>query len=303
METPAPAAIRERAEAYNNRGKSTALKELSQAALLYPGFGWRVFPCEPRGKTTLARLAPNAVHSATTDRETVTRWWRQEPRANIGLACGPAFWCLDLDPDKGAIEALAELEAHHGPLPATVAAFTGSGGRHYYFAPNDRPLNWANRLGTRLDTRNSGGYVVGPPSIHPSGRRYRWLEGRAPGEVPIAEAPRWLLDLLDPPRPEPQPVPFVPAPGGPGASRYAEAALTRELERVALAANGERNTVLNRAAFSLGQLVADGLLAPGPVAAALGGAALATGLNRREIEKTLRSGLMAGMANPRGRLP
>ena len=98
-------------------------------------------------------------------------------------------------------------------------------------------------------------------------------------------------------------MPFVPPPGGRGASRYAEVALSRELERVALAASGERNTVLNRAAFALGQLACAGLLDPGAVAAALGGAAMATGLDRREIEKTLASGLKAGMASPRGVRP
>lgn len=277
---------------------NTTAGGLLQAALEYAGFGWPVFPCQPRGKTPIGRLAPNGVKNATTDRETVARWWRQEPRANIGLAAGVGFWALDIDADKGAIEALAELEARHGPLPATVTAITGSGGRHYYFAPSARPLNWANRLGTKLDTRNTGGSVVAPPSLHLSGERYRWIDGHAPGEVPIAEAPGWLLDLLDPPRPEPVAVPFVPR-STKAAARYAEAAFEAELERVAYAAPGERNNNLNRAAYSLGQLAGAGLLDPGEVAAALGGAALATGLDRREIEKTLASGLQAGMASPR----
>lgn len=274
----------------------TAPEALSQAALAYSARGWPLFPCQPRRKTTQARLAPKAVHSATADRATVARWWRQEPRANIGLACGPVFWVLDLDPDKGAIEALAELELRHGRLPATVTCATGSGGRHHYFAPDPRPLNWANRLGTKLDTRNAGGYVIAPPSVHPNGRRYQWLEGRALGEVAIAEAPAWLLDLLDPPRPEP--APFVPPPS-PASSRYAVAAFEAELERVARAGEGERNSALNRAGYSLGQLAGAGLLDPGAVAAALGGAAMATGLDRREIAKTLTSALRAGMASPR----
>lgn len=286
---------------FNGHPEDTAAPTLGQAASLLAGLGWPVFPCLPRGKTTLARLAPNAVHSATADREAVARWWRQEPRANIGLACGVAFFVLDIDADKGGHETLGDLEERHGELPDTVTSWTGSGGMHLLFKPDARVKNWSNRGGPGIDTRSTGGYIVAPPSIHPSGRAYRWLDDFAPGERAIAEAPAWLLDLLDPPRPEP--APFVPPPAGRVASRYAEAAFAAELERVALAGEGERNQTLNRAAFSLAQLVAEGLLTPGDVAAALAGAALATGLDRVEIEKTLRSGLRAGMASPRGVRP
>jgi hypothetical protein len=268
---------------------------LGQAALAYAGDGWSVFPCEPRGKTPLARLAPAGVKNATTDPDTVARWWRQEPDANIGLACGGNFWVLDLDPDKGAMAALADLERRYGPLPTTVSVITGSGGWHHYFAPNPRPLNWANRLGTKLDTRNTGGYVLAPPSVHPNGRRYEWAAAPC---LPIVAAPAWLLDILDPPRAEPVLVPFVPA-STRAACAYVARAFELELERVALSGEGERNDNLNLAAYSLGRLAGAGLLDPGEVAAALAGAALATGLDRREVEKTLRSGLRSGMASPR----
>ena len=283
---------------------------LGQAALLYAGYGWPVFPCLPRGKKPLGRLAPNGCKSATTDGAMVARWWRQEPHANIGIACGLAFWVLDVDAEDGGHEALEALEQRHGRLPDTVTQWTGSDGSHTLFAPDERVRNSVKKLGAGLDTRASGGYIIAWPSIHPNGQQYRWLDGYAPGERPIAEAPGWLLDLLDPPRPEPEPFDAANARRLEAAAfvrhmgdRYAAKAFEAELERVALAANGERNDALNRAAFSLGQLVADGLLAAGPVAAALGGAATAAGLDRVEIEKTLRSALKAGMASPRGVRP
>ena len=272
---------------------------LGQAALLYAGFGWPVFPCQPGGKQPLGRLAPNGVHSATTDRETVARWWRACPTANIGLACGVAFWVLDVDADKGGHEALEVLEdGRHGRLPDTVSSWTGGDGLHLLFKPNARIRNWVGRAAPGIDCRSAGGSITAPPSIHPNGHQYRWLDGYAPGERPIAEAPAWLVDLLDPPRIEPVVVPFVPA-STRAATRYAEAAFEAELERVAYAAPGERNNALNRAAYSLGQLAGAGLLDPHEVAAALAGAALATGLDRQEAEKTLASGLRSGMASPR----
>ena len=282
------------------QGKYTSVDSLAQAALGHAARGWPVFPCHPRGKKPLAYLAPSGVKAATIDLETVARWWRACPTANIGLACGPSFWALDVDGDKGGYEALAALKATHGGLPATVAAATGSGGRHLLFKPNPRIKNWSNRGGPGIDTRSTGGYIVAPPSVHPNGQQYRWVPGYGPNELAVAEAPAWLLDLLDPPRPEPGPVvAFVPS-STRAATRYAERAFEAELERVAFAGPGERNHALNRAAYSLGQLAGAGLLDANEVATALAGAALAVGLDRREIEKTLASGLRTGMASPRG---
>jgi hypothetical protein len=57
-----------------------------------------------------------------------------------------------------------------------------------------------------LDTRAAGGYVAAPPSVHPSGRRYRWIV--PPGEAELAQAPEWLVALLEPVElPEPAPPP------------------------------------------------------------------------------------------------
>ena len=38
--------------------------------------------------------------------------------------------------------------------------------------------------------------VVAPPSVHASGRAYRWEAGRAPDEMPLAPTPGWLLQVL-----------------------------------------------------------------------------------------------------------
>ena len=35
--------------------------------------------------------------------------------------------------------------------------------------------------------------IIAPPSIHPSGKPYRWREGRSPGEVDLAPLPVWIL--------------------------------------------------------------------------------------------------------------
>jgi hypothetical protein len=71
------------------------------------------------------------------------------------------------------------------------------------------------------------------------------------------------------------------------------------LERLAQAQNGTRNDQLNKAAFSLGQLIASGALEEDQTAAALIQAGQDLGLGLNECERTVASGLRAGMEQPR----
>src|SRR5262249_30520337 len=80
---------------------------------------------------------------------------------------------------------------------------------------------------------------------------------------------------------------------------YGRKALESEASRVLLATEGERNAQLNRSAFSLGQLIAGGALERWDVEATLERAATGAGLDRQEIKATIRSGIEAGMKEPR----
>ena len=69
---------------------------------------------------------------------------------------------------------MRRLEATHGELPASVEVITARG-RHLYFRTPEVPVrNTASKIAPGIDTRGDGGYVLAPPSIHPSGRRYAW---------------------------------------------------------------------------------------------------------------------------------
>lgn len=81
--------------------------------------------------------------------------------------------------------------------------------------------------------------------------------------------------------------------------KYVEKAVSGEVARVTGAANGERNATLNRAAFSLGQLVAGGVLSRGEAERELAQAARAVGLAEGETLATIKSGLDAGALEPR----
>jgi hypothetical protein len=97
----------------------------------------------------------------------------------------------------------------------------------------------------------------------------------------------------------PFPEPVEAASGSTVTRAYARAALVDECAEVANATEGGRNARLNRAAFSLGQLVAVGLLDEGEVCARLEAAAAQCGLEQREARSTIESGLRAGKKQPR----
>jgi putative DNA primase/helicase len=78
----------------------------------------------------------------------------------------------------------------------------------------------------------------------------------------------------------------------------AEAALQGELARLMAAPEGQRNATLNRAAFSLGQIVAGGELDEALVVERLTATARAIGLGDGDMP-TINSGLEAGMREPR----
>ena len=153
--------------------------------------GLHVFPCLPRDKRP---ATANGVKAATADPDTIRRLWQQLPDANIGIATGEPSDIFVVDVDGIDAEAgLRKLEAQYGALPATVEVITARG-RHVYFKMPAAPIrNSAGKLGPGLDIRATGGYVLAPPSVHPTGRRYEWSVDCASA---IAQAPAWLLQII-----------------------------------------------------------------------------------------------------------
>jgi P4 family phage/plasmid primase-like protien len=268
---------------------------LAQAGLTYARRGWAVLPVRGRDKRPITE---HGVHDATTDAERILSWIDLYPEANVGLAMGGAsgVFALDIDGEAGA-RSLAKLEAEHGTLPPTLAIRTARG-RHLVFRlPEGARIRNGVAVRPGIDVRSTGGYIVAPPSIHPSGAVYALLDGAEP-----ADAPAWLVELVSA-----QAAPRAPAPQSERAPEararaYIEAAVRGETEKVACAVSGTRNAVLNRAAYALGQLAAIGL-DEGTAQTELERAAEACGLTdddgRASVRKTIASGWAAGQRQPR----
>jgi hypothetical protein len=284
---------------------------LLRSALAAALRGWHVFPCAVGGKRPALR--GNWQDLATTSADQIRDWWTRAPY-NIGIACGPsALIVIDLDlprdaddedaaggalfPLSGAdiLSGLARQRGERYP-GGTYIVDTPSGGCHLYFSATgeERARNSAGAVGPHIDVRADGGYVVGAGS-RVGGRAYA-----ARGQRTVAPLPSWLAQLVRdsyvPPAVPEQRLPVTDRAQG---RAYAMAALRAETERVAAARPGTRNVTLNRAAFSLGQLVAAGLIPPLPVITSLIDAARYAGLPEDEAIRTVRSGMGAGARKPR----
>lgn len=280
---------------------------LAAAAAAYVADGWAVLPlhtvaagrcscgrddCKSPGKHP--RLS-DGVKGASTDPATVRRWWQVWPDANIGLATGAVSgrWVLDLDTQP----------RRAGELPGTVLdgtggylVRTGSGGGHVYFHHHPgigcRVGLEINGVRYAADVRGDGGYVVAPPSLHASGRRWEAIGGD------ICAAPDWLLAaVLRTDRPARPAAPSVPVTASDREVRYAQRALSSACARIAAATEGQRHQTLAREVYSVAGwgrfLVEDEAIS------ALVQAGMSTGKSQKEVWRTVVAQWTAGLDAPR----
>jgi len=163
-----------------------------RAALDYLARGWSVIPAREKAKRPAVPW--KAYQSKYVSEKTLRDWFRRSPDYNVSIVTGAlsGLVVMDVDPRHGGKKSLRMLEREHGSLPPTVESITGGGGSHFYFAHPGGQVHNRTNIEPGIDLRGDGGCIVAPPSVHPSGKRYRWVKGRAPGEVELALLPDWL---------------------------------------------------------------------------------------------------------------
>jgi len=170
-------------------------------ALAYANKQVRVIPIKQGEKRPPMQGWQNA---ATSDPTTIRTWFEgQFKDCGLGIATGEFrdryLIVIDIDDRQqfSGSETLADLEQLHGKLPDTVEVITGSGGRHIYFLTDEPIRNEASgTLGIGIDIRGIGGQVLAPPTKHPNGKNYEWVEGRSIADRKPADMPLWMVLLL-----------------------------------------------------------------------------------------------------------
>ena len=154
--------------------------------------------CKRPGKAPLIKDWQNR---ASSDPEQLAEWYTRWPCANIGLVLGSktGILAIDVDGEYGR-KKLEELSK--GNLPPTWEYETPGGGyRYLYRAPDGYPFagkSYSSPKGGHegLELLGDGQQTVMPGSVHTNGRPYVWAEGRNPDDLPLADAPEWMLRLM-----------------------------------------------------------------------------------------------------------
>lgn len=148
---------------------NAATKEMTHLewALLYASMGICVFPLYPKSKKPLARS--NGLLDATRDPVQITKWWKENPKYNIGMNCGMSnrvVLDVDMKDGKDGNRAVYALVDDQIDLLGTKRATTPTGGYHlhYEYAGID-VRNSQGELGEGLDIRGDGGFVLMHPSF------------------------------------------------------------------------------------------------------------------------------------------
>lgn len=269
------------------------LAVLQQHYEAYYQLGWSLIPLQQRDKKPDWHLLGGTweqyqQHRAPLDQ---LEHWFSRPR-NIGIVTGAISGVVVVDCDN--ITARDWIRERGLTAKTMPLSRTGKGWHLFFKHPGKHVGNRAHMHDIPgLDLRGDGGYVVAPPSQHSSGRFYRWL---IPADTPLPDLPKWFLAA-----PEAAPTTingshtgFHLLPENP--LSFAEKTLLDRLTRLLVAPIGSRNDELNRAAFTLGQLVGLGELDRVTVESQLLEAGLQIGLSEREIQATIKSGVGDGIA-------
>lgn len=130
----------------------------------------------------------------------VLQYWKNYPIGNVGTVLGQVSGAVRVDVDGGAGYAtLCEWSLQD--LPDTWEFTSGTGGRGWLYGwPRELPCaTTSQRLpGAHEECRlmANGSQTILPPSRHPSGGHYIWVDGHGPHDRPLAPAPRWLIARL-----------------------------------------------------------------------------------------------------------
>ena len=163
-------------------------------ALYYASIGLSVIPVHgiidgvcTCGKATCSkpgkhpRIKWRVAHDKALTEAELKALWERLPKSNVGIVTGSisGIAVIDVDGQEG-VESLKEIGLDIPEMPRTPTSMTGGGGYHLiYKMPKDSSLKNVVGLLKNVDIRAEGGMIIAPPSLHISGAKYAWVDGRS----------------------------------------------------------------------------------------------------------------------------
>ena len=168
------------------------------AAVKYHNCGFAVIPQIPGDKKPAVTWREYQDQLPTP--ACVDTWWREHfSGAGIAVVLGRHSDLFAIDVDGP--EAHAALVDRLGCVPHAPTAVSGSGKpfRYHLFFRYPRELETKSKSTPwhpKLEFRGSRGVIVLPPSLHPSGNRYAWADGKSLDDIALPEVPNKVAEAL-----------------------------------------------------------------------------------------------------------
>jgi len=157
----------------NTGGRSKPMSPFHLAAKDYLSAGYMPFPLPYGQKSPPPEGVTGGIeHNYEKHENLVAQWLRDPEPKNVGIIIPEEMIILDVD---GA-EAERKLKEYLGVIPTTWRSSSGEPDRYHlwYQTPNNR--TWPGKIVAGVDVlQPHHRYLVAPPSLHPSGRLYRFL--------------------------------------------------------------------------------------------------------------------------------
>lgn len=172
----------------------TTTSRVSDLAIEYVNHGWSVLPVRPEEKRPFMTNWLQYTKTKAT-RATVENWFNTLSGAGVGAVTGKISNMVVLDVEKDCPIPIEELLKKY---PTQMVSRSGSGGYHLFFQYPTTVSHVSNRVRIfeGADLRADGGFIVLPPTKHPtSGKQYEWVQKGPLGAFPMA-----LLDKESQPR-------------------------------------------------------------------------------------------------------
>jgi len=163
-------------------------------ALRYLKLGYSIIPVLSARKGG-APFSWKEYQSRLPTEDELRAWWKRWPDHGIAIICGKVSGICVIDLDRhGESDGVLAARTVHGWEPEGPVVATGGGGLHAYCRHPGFPVK--NLTGEAsilpgIELKGDGGFVYAPPSLHPSGRRYKWLV--APWDEELPPLPEWIL--------------------------------------------------------------------------------------------------------------
>lgn len=281
---------------------------LYASAIDYRESGLSIIPCHINKKPAIDWQEYQTKHAAWRE---IDDWFsprNQQTHQSIGVVLGEIsenIVAIDLDGLNAMHNFYEQLPYMSGK---TLTVLTGSKkGCHLYFTVDTIPEN----INVRVDgiggfeLRGNGQYVIAPPSPHPSGNKYQAVALRPIAHVAnLDDVREWFESMRETVTLESnremiaaaKPVSVATATWK---HHYLQTVISRELARIKIASEGNRNNSLFYATLRLANFCAGGELHRSDIEPLLYSAAQSVGMSHVEALRTIESGFNIGWKYPK----